>query len=344
VADFVKLFGAALRDRYLVERELGSGGMARVYLARDLRHGRPVAVKVLRPELSSVLAATRFLREIELTARLQHTHILPLYDSGETDGQLWYVMPFVDGGTLRERLRDDGQLPLDEALLITRQVLAALACAHEHGIVHRDVKPENILLSRGGALVSDFGIAHAITAAGTARLTETGLAIGTAAYMSPEQATADRRIDRRSDIYSLGCVLYEMLAGEPPYTGASRQAIIAKRLSEPLPRLSVVREAVPSAIEQVLVTALAKAPADRFATAEAFSVALQRAAMLPARTVVVSAQRKARAGLVARGGARRAGCGRSRARGPGIQTGTGVPARARGRCTARESNRRFHPR
>jgi tetratricopeptide (TPR) repeat protein len=295
VADIPVQFADALRDRYAIERELGCGGMATVYLALDVRHDRPVAIKVLRAELSSTLGTTplgtaRFLREIQLTARLQHASILPLFDSGEAAGHLWYVMPVVDGGTLRERLRREGQLPLDEALEITRRVLAALTCAHEHGIVHRDIKPENILLSRDGAVVSDFGIAHAISAVGAERLTETGLAVGTAAYMSPEQATADRRLDARSDLYSLGCVLYEMLAGEPPFTGPSAQAIIAKRLTEPVPHLRTVRD-LPARIEAAVTRALARAPADRFATAEAFAAALQAAGTSPPTTKVVSPSR-----------------------------------------------------
>jgi hypothetical protein len=291
VADSAASFNSlaeALRDRYRFERELGRGGMATVYLARDLRHERLVAVKVLRSDLSATLGASRFLREIQFTARLQHANILPLFDSGEAHGQLWYTMPFVEGGTLRERLRAQGQLPVEEALGITRQVLAALACAHEYGIVHRDIKPENILLSHGGALVSDFGIAHAISAVGAERLTETGIAIGTAAYMSPEQSTADHRLDGRSDLYSLGCVLYEMLTGEPPYGGPSAQVIIAKRLSEPIPHLRTMRETISPSLERVVTKALAKAPADRFATADHFASALSAsgAATVPSRITV----------------------------------------------------------
>ena len=290
----------ALRDRYRIERELGHGGMATVLLARDLRHDRRVALKVLRPELSVTLGATRFLREIQLTARLQHPGILPLFDSGEVASQLWYAMPYIEGGTLRERLRRDGQLSLEEALQIAEQVLAALAVAHAQGIVHRDIKPENILLGSGRAVVADFGIAQAVSAVGTERLTETGMAIGTAAYMSPEQATGDRRLDGRSDLYAVACVLYEMLAGEPPYTGPSAQAILAKRLGAPIPRLRTVRETVPPAIEHVITKALAKSPADRYPTAEQFAGALREAGDAPvAATVSVPVRRPVRVRLLA---------------------------------------------
>jgi serine/threonine-protein kinase len=268
------LLADALSGRYTIERELGRGGMATVYLAHDLRHDRPVALKVLRPELTVALGATRFVREIQLTARLQHAHLLPLFDSGEAAGELWYTMPYVDGGTLRERLHREGQLRIEDVLEIAQQMLGALAYAHEQGIVHRDIKPENILLARGQALVADFGIAHAISAAGTERLTEAGLAIGTAAYMSPEQGAADWRVDGRSDIYSVGCVLYEMLAGQPPFTGASAQAILARHTLDPVPSLRTVRPTVPEVVERAITRALAKVPADRFATAAEFADAL----------------------------------------------------------------------
>jgi len=264
----------ALADRYAIEREIGRGGMATVYLAEDSKHRRPVAIKVLDPELAHALGAGRFLREVEVTAKLTHPHILTLIDSGEADGFLYYVMPYIEGETLRERMSREGQLPLDDALQVTRDVAAALSCAHSHGVIHRDVKPENILLSAGEAVVADFGIARAISEAGGEHLTETGISIGTPAYMSPEQATADHQLDGRSDIYSLGCVLYEMLVGEPPHTGPTAQALLAKKLSEPTPRVSLVREMVPEAIDLALVRAMAKAPADRFATAERFVEAL----------------------------------------------------------------------
>jgi eukaryotic-like serine/threonine-protein kinase len=262
----------ALRDRYLLERELGRGGMATVWLARDLRHDRLVALKVLRPELSAVLGAERFLREIRLTAKLQHPHILPLHDSGEVPGAregspiLYYVMPYVDGESLRQRLLRQRQLPLAEALAIAQEVAGALDYAHGEGIVHRDIKPENILLSRDHALVADFGIARAVDAGGE-RLTETGLAIGTAAYMSPEQAVAQEIVDHRTDIYALGCVLYEMLAGEPPYTGPTAQAVLAKATAAPVPSLRPVRPDIPAAVDQAIGRSLAKSPAARFARA-----------------------------------------------------------------------------
>ena len=264
---------ASLAGRYTIERELGRGGMATVYLARDLKHDRPVALKVLRPELAAVLGAERFLREIRLTAQLQHPHILTLIDSGEAEGFLYYVMPYVEGESLRQRLEREGQLPLDEALRITRAIASALDFAHARGVIHRDIKPENIMLHQGEPMVADFGIALAVSSAGRERLTETGLSLGTPAYMSPEQASAEPKLDGRTDQYSLACVLYEMLAGEPPYTGPTAQAIIAKRLSEPIPHLRTVRD-VPEAVERAVTKALAKAPADRYATADQFVAAL----------------------------------------------------------------------
>ena len=239
-------FQAALSGTYTIERELGRGGMATVYLARDIRHQRHVALKVLRPELAATLGPDRFLHEIRIAAGLQHPHILPVFDSGEAAGQLWYSMPYVEGETLRDRLRREKQLPLDDACRIALQVLSALEYAHGHGVIHRDVKPENILLEDDQAVLADLGIARAVTAVGEERLTETGLSLGTPAYMSPEQACAEPNIDGRTDIYSVGCVLYEMLAGEPPYTGPSPQAIVARRLTEPPPRLRTIRD-VPEA-------------------------------------------------------------------------------------------------
>jgi TolB-like protein len=278
----------ALRDRYLLERELGRGGMGTVYLARDLKHDRLVALKVLRPDVAT-LGSERFLREVRLTASLQHPHILPLYDSGEAAGRLWYTMPYVEGESLRDQLRREVQLPLEAALNLVSQVALALDYAHQRGVVHRDIKPENILLSGGQALVADFGIARALDAAGGAKLTETGLAVGTPAYMSPEQASAGQ-VDGRSDLYALGCVLYEMLAGEPPFTGPTAQAIIAKRFSQPVPGLRVVRETVPESVDKAVAVALAKVPADRFATAGEFAAALRApsvtAGVSPARAAV----------------------------------------------------------
>jgi len=265
---------SALADHYLIDRELGRGGMATVYLAHDLRHRRPVAVKVLHPELAYVVGADRFLREIEVAANLNHPHILPLFDSGEVDGLLYYVMPYVPGESLRNKLKREIQLPVGEALTIAREVADALNYAHGQGIIHRDIKPENILRSGEHALVTDFGIARAVEQAGGARLTESGLAVGTAAYMSPEQASGERQLDGRSDIYSLGCVLYEMLAGEPPYTGPSAQAIVAKRLNDPVPSVRRVRPAVPEELDQAVTRALATVAADRFVTAHDFLRAL----------------------------------------------------------------------
>jgi serine/threonine-protein kinase len=264
----------AVADRYAVERELGRGGMAVVYLARDLRHGRRVAIKVLRPELTISLATDRFLREIQIAAQLQHPLIVPLHDSGVSNELLWYVMPFVEGENLRQRLQRERQLPLAEALSIARDAAAALQCAHQHGFVHRDIKPENILLSSGHAMLTDFGIARALTqAAGEG--TSSGVAIGTPAYMSPEQASGGAAIDARSDVYSLGCVLYEMLVGEPPFTGPTPQAVIARHVSERPPSVVVVRPSVPAPLEQVLATMLAKAPADRFRSADELAQALE---------------------------------------------------------------------
>ncbi len=265
---------AALAGRYALAHELGSGGMATVYLADDLKHHRPVAVKVLRPELASVLGPERFLREVEIAARLNHPHILALYDSGEADGFLFYVMPYVKGESLRHRLEREQQLPIDEALGITRQIASALDHAHAQDVIHRDVKPENILLYEGEAMVADFGIALATSAAAGERLTQTGLAVGTPEYMSPEQSVGERALDARSDVYSLACVLYEILAGEPPYTGRTAQAVIAKRLTDPVPAVRRLRTTVPAAVEQALMKALAKTPADRFASTGAFAEAL----------------------------------------------------------------------
>jgi serine/threonine protein kinase/tetratricopeptide (TPR) repeat protein len=289
VTDLLARLQDALADRYRFERELGQGGMATVCLAQDLKHQRPVAIKVLKSELAAVLGAERFLREITTTANLRHPHILPLYDSGAAAGALFYVMPYVEGESLRDRLRREGQLPVEEALRLTREVAEALEYAHGQGIIHRDIKPENILLERGHAVVADFGIARAASTAGGDKLTETGLAIGTPAYMSPEQATGERDLDARSDLYALGSVLYEMLAGEPPYTGPSAQAIIAKRFREPVPRVSTLRETVPPVVETALTRVLAKSPADRFATAGEFARALTAdAAGRPAPVPVTS--------------------------------------------------------
>jgi len=269
------LLADALRDRYTLERELGRGGMATVYLARDVRHKRPVALKVLHPELAQTLGPERFQREIELAARLQHPHILTVHDSGEAAGQLWFTMPYVEGESLRDRLRQERQLPVDEALRIATETARALDYAHRQGVVHRDIKPENILLTKDGdTLVADFGIARALGAADSQKLTETGMALGTPAYMSPEQAAGDRQLDARTDVYALGAVLYEMLAGEPPFTGPTAQAMIAKRFSGEVPRVRQVRPSVPEALEQTILRALAPVAADRFATAADLARAL----------------------------------------------------------------------
>lgn len=255
-----------LAQRYRIERELGSGGMATVYLAQDVRHGRQVALKVLQRDVAQSVGAERFLREIQLAARLSHPHILPLFDSGEAGGWLFYVMPNVEGQSLRDRLDRESQLPVDEALRLTREVAEALDHAHRHGVVHRDVKPENIMLHDGHAVVADFGIGKALSGVDEAVFTQTGVTVGTPAYMSPEQASGDA-VDGRSDIYSLGCVLYEMLAGEQPFTGPTAQAVIAKRFVQNPADLSALRSGVPRVVSSVVAKALARTPVDRYETA-----------------------------------------------------------------------------
>jgi len=274
----------ALRERYLLERELGRGGMATVWLAQDLKHDRLVAIKVLRPELWAATGAERFLQEIRLTATLQHPHILPLFDSGRAADTVFYAMPFVDGESLRDRLRREGQLPLDAVRRLAEETARALAYAHQRGVIHRDIKPENILLGKDGTvLVADFGVARALT--GHRHLTETGMALGTPAYMSPEQAPGDTALDARSDQYSLACVVYEMVAGEPPFTGPNPQAIIAKRLTEPVSRLGASRD-VPPSFGAAVHRALARASADRFPTVAAFASALDDSAGVSSTTAV----------------------------------------------------------
>jgi len=264
----------SVADRYRIERELGAGGMATVYLAEDVKHHRRVAIKVLHAELSAILGPERFLKEIELTASLQHPHILPLFDSGNADGLLFYVMPYVEGETLRARLERDRQLPIADAVRIASEAADALAYAHGRGIVHRDIKPENILLQDGHALVADFGIALAVEQAGGTRMTQTGLSLGTPQYMSPEQAMGEKHIDARSDIYALGAVTYEMLTGEPPFPGATAQAIVARVITEQPRPLTAQRRSIPPAVEAAVLTALEKLPADRFERAAAFAQAL----------------------------------------------------------------------
>ena len=265
---------AALADRYTIERELGAGGMATVYLAQDLKHDRQVAIKVLKPELAAVLGADRFVVEIKTTAALQHPHILPLFDSGSADGFLFYVMPFIQGETLRSKLDRETQFGIDEAVRIARDVADALDYAHRNGVVHRDIKPENILLHDGRPMVADFGIALALSAAAGGRMTETGMSLGTPHYMSPEQATADKEISGRSDIYSLGSVLYEMLAGNPPHVGNSAQQIIMKIIAESVEPVTKYRKSVPPNVAAAVAQALEKLPADRFESAKAFAEAL----------------------------------------------------------------------
>jgi len=282
--DFSRLT-AALADRYRLERELGAGGMATVYLAQDLKHDRQVAVKVLRPELAAVIGAERFLSEIKTTANLQHPHILPLFDSGQADGFLFYVMPYITGETVRDRITREQQLPVADAVRITSEVAAALDYAHRQGIIHRDIKPENILLHDGSALVADFGIALAASKAGGTRMTETGMSLGTPHYMSPEQAMGDREITARSDVYALGCVTYEMLAGEPPFTGPTAQSIIARVMTESPRTLTGQRKTIPPGVEAAVMTALEKLPADRYGTAAEFAAALASPTTVMTRAV-----------------------------------------------------------
>jgi len=275
VADLLESLREALADRYAVEREVGHGGMATVFRAEDRKHHRAVAIKVIRADLAAVLGPDRFLREIGIAARLQHPHILPLYDSGSAGGILYYVMPYVEGESLRERLTREQQLPMEDALRITTEVAGALAYAHSHGVVHRDIKPENIMLSAGTAVVADFGIARAVSvAADEEHLTQTGTIIGTPAYMSPEQATGSDDIDGRSDQYSLACVVYEMLVGEPPFTGPSAQAVIARHSLDMVSPPSIVRATIPDAVEGAILRGLSKVRADRYATTALFAEAL----------------------------------------------------------------------
>ncbi|HYP59626.1 MAG TPA: protein kinase [Thermomicrobiales bacterium] len=306
MSDLQARLQGALADRYRLDRELGAGGMATVYLAHDLKHDRKVAIKVLRPELVHALGPERFLREIATTANLHHPHILPLYDSGRTaepsGALLYYVMPLVEGESLRDRLRREKQLPLDDALRIAREVADALSYAHGHGVIHRDIKPENILLESSHALVADFGIARAVSAAGADRLTDTGLALGTPAYMSPEQAAGDRDVDGRSDLYALGCVLYEMLAGQPPFSGPTVQSIAHQHLTATPPPITQLRPAVPGMVAAALERALAKNPADRFSPVGQFAEALSTLQTLPPPAIPTAPPRRMMiAGLVALG-------------------------------------------
>jgi tetratricopeptide (TPR) repeat protein len=281
MSDLPQQLQAALADRYTLERELGRGGMAVVYLARDLKHDRPVALKVLRPELAASIGADRFLREIRIAARLNHPNILALIDSGEADGHLYYVMPYVKGESLRERLSRETQLSFEDVVRTARQIAAALDHAHAAGVVHRDIKPENILVSSDHVVITDFGIARAVTEAGGERLTETGIAVGTPAYMSPEQASGVGRVDSRSDVYALACVVYEMLAGDPPFLGSTPLAIMGRHAVDTVPSLRAVRRTVPPAMEHAIERALAKVPVDRFGSATQFVEALEAKSVRP---------------------------------------------------------------
>ncbi|MEP6574044.1 MAG: protein kinase [Gemmatimonadota bacterium] len=295
MTDMLARLTTSLSDRYRIERELGQGGMATVYLAEDLKHERKVAIKVLRPELAAVIGAERFLREIKTIATLQHPHILGLIDSGEVNGTAYYVMPFVEGESLRDRLNREKQLPINDAIRIAIEVAGALDYAHRHGVIHRDIKPENILLHDGSALVADFGIALAVSSAGGSRMTETGMSLGTPHYMSPEQAMGEREITARSDVYALGVVTYEMLTGDPPFTGSTAQAIVAKVVTEkPVPP-SRIRDTVPDSVEDAVLVALAKLPADRFGSAAEFAAQLTRdPTTVPSRFGVRDQRRDAR--------------------------------------------------
>jgi len=316
----------ALADRYRIERELGRGGMATVYLARDLRHDRNVALKVLDAGISALVGEGRFHQEILVTVRLRHPNILPLYDSGQAGGALFYVMPVVEGESLRARMDREPQLTTDAAVRITREVAAALGYAHVQGVIHRDIKPENILLENGHALVADFGIARADLSTADTRLTQAGLALGTLLYMSPEQAAGEPDFDGRSDVYSLACVLYEMLAGQPPFTGATRDAVLVQRFTQPPPRLSARRPGMPAGLDQVLHKAMARAPADRFDTAARFAEALAAAGTPTTGGVRQAIERPVRAPPVdSHGHLDRFGDGRgARDRGSGVPRSEGA--------------------
>ena len=284
MTDTLERLRTALAGRYEIEKEIGVGGMATVYIAHDVKHDRDVAIKVLHPDLGAALGSERFLSEIKTTAKLQHPHILPLLDSGDADGLLYYVMPVVTGESLRVRLEREGQLSINEAIRIAKETASALDYAHRHGVIHRDIKPENILLHDGQAIVGDFGIALAVSAAGGARMTQTGLSLGTPQYMSPEQAMGERTVDARSDVYSLGAVTYEMLTGDAPFTGNSVQAIVSKIMTQRPTPISAVRDTIPEAVENAVMIALSKLPADRFASAAEFATALTSPTTAFART------------------------------------------------------------
>ncbi len=299
MTEITSQLSTALADRYRIERHIGEGGMATVYLAHDMKHDRKVALKVLRPELAAVIGAERFLQEIKVTANLQHPHILPLHDSGDAGSFLYYVMPYIECETLRDKIDREKQLSIEDAVEITRSIASALDYAHRQGVIHRDIKPENVLLHDGQAMIADFGIALAVSQASGQRITETGLSIGTPHYMSPEQAMGDRELDSRSDIYSLGAMLYEMLAGEPPYQGSSAQAIVAKVITEKAPQVTATRDTVPVHINAAIIKALNKMPADRFATAATFADALTNVGFtVPSTVGVPSAEPTPSTGIV----------------------------------------------
>ncbi|HKI95450.1 MAG TPA: serine/threonine-protein kinase, partial [Gemmatimonadales bacterium] len=279
--DLLTRLRAALGDRYAIEREVGTGGMATVFLARDLKHERRVALKVLKPELTAVLGPDRFPREIKIAAQLQHPHILPLHDSGEIEGFLYYVMPFVDGESLRARLKREGPLSVGEAVRILKEVVDALAAAHAEGIVHRDIKPDNVMLSGRHAIVMDFGVAKAVTAAGGETLTTVGVAVGTPQYMAPEQAMGQGDIDHRADLYAVGILAYEMLTGEALFAGKSAQAVLSAHVIEPAPDVREARPEVPAPLAEAIGRCLAKQPADRWPSAEALLRALETVAVTP---------------------------------------------------------------
>jgi serine/threonine-protein kinase len=269
LADLLERLTAALGERYRIVREVGSGGAATVYLAEDLKHHRQVAVKVLRPELAAALGSDRFIREIEVAARLTHPHVLPLHDSGEADGFLYYVMPYIEGESLRQKIEREGELPVAEAVRLLREVVDALAKSHAEGVVHRDIKPDNVLLSGRHALVTDFGVAKAVSeATGRHDITTAGIALGTPTYMAPEQAAAERHIDHRADIYAVGVLAYEMLTGQPPFTGATSQAILAAHVTEAADPVTKRRPAVAAELNDFVIKCLEKKPADRWQTAE----------------------------------------------------------------------------
>jgi serine/threonine-protein kinase len=280
MADTLTRLRAALGDRYKIEREIGAGGMATVYLAQDLKHDRAVALKVLRPELAATLGPDRFPREIRIVAQLSHPHILPLHDSGEADGFLYYVMPYVEGETLRAKLERDGELPVHDAVRLAEQIIDALAYAHKHGVVHRDIKPENVMLTGRHAVVADFGISKAVSESATDvnKLTTVGIALGTPTYMSPEQAMGEPNVDHRADIYAIGAVTYEMLTGRPPFTGATAQKILAAHVTEQVRPVTERREAVSPLLSQIVMKCLEKNPADRWQTADEILPQLEQAA------------------------------------------------------------------